>query len=685
MTATAAQRELDLRERGRTAFDRGAFEEACALFQQGTEVAPGRPWSWLWLARARLKLGDRPASYTAIRRALEAQPLQVHSTWHLVRLLRGDGQPRECISLVRDLCQAHKSNPDVLRRAAQTLLDLGAYESVKEVAGDLLALDGEDEVGLAAKATALAKLGEHDVADAVIAACLESDGPSSRRAAAAYYVARGDSAKAWAALAPLTAQEAGAVLLHRVAQVLRRMGDLTAAQQAFLRAAEVHRDEAGERRWADTVAGEIAVLSGAWSAVPSKVAKITPVPGRVLHIVGKARSHVQSGYTLRTHYIAQSQQHEALDPHVVTQLGFPWDLGVRQAALVVDVEGVPYYHLLPVDGTVPHRPDDRLSMNAGHLASLMRLVSPAILHAASDFRNALLALSAGRAFGIPVVYEVRGFWEETWLSKQELGSTDSEAYRWRRERELECMLRADAVVTLSEGMKDEIVARGVPAHRVTIVPNAVDVEQFVPTGRNEELAAALGLSSGAVVLGYISSFTAYEGIRYLIQAVAHLAARRLPVRALLVGDGDEMGALRTLAAELGIEDRVVFTGRVPHTAVLDHYGLIDIFVVPRTNDRVSHMVTPLKPYEAMATQRALIVSGVSALRGMVEEGVTAEVFRPEDAVDLADVAERLVRDAGLRRKLGENARSWVCENRTWTRNAQAYLALYRSLGVEPCA
>jgi glycosyltransferase involved in cell wall biosynthesis/tetratricopeptide (TPR) repeat protein len=685
MTASVAGRELSLRQQGRAALDSGAVEEACAFFQQGADVAPGRPWSWLWLARARLKLGDRPASYAAIRRALEAQPLQVHSTWHLVHLLRGDGRPGECISLIRDLCQAHQSDADVLRRGAQTLLDLGAYESVKEVAGQLLALDGEDEVGVAAKATALAKLGEHDVAEAFIAARLESDGPASRRAAGSYYVGRGDSAKAWGILAPLRAEEAGAVLLHRVAQGLRRTGHLTAAQQAFLRAAEVHQDEAGERRWADTVAGEIAVLTGAWSAVPRKAGKITPVARRVLHLVGKAGSHVQSGYTLRTHYIAQSQQRAGLDPHVVTQLGFPWDQGVRQAALARDVDGVPYHHLLPVDGAVPHRPDDRLSVNIEHLASLVRLMSPAILHAASDFRNALLALSAGRAVGIPVVYEVRGFWEETWLSKQDLGSTDSEAYQWRRERELECMLGADAVVTLAEGMKDEIVARGVPDHRVTIVPNAVDVKQFVPTERNEVLAAALGLPREDVVLGYVSSFTAYEGIRYLIEAVAYLAGRGLPVRALLVGDGDEMGALRALAAELGIEDRVVFTGRVPHTAVLDHYGLIDIFVVPRTNDRVSHMVTPLKPYEAMATQRALIVSGVAALRGMVEEGVTAEVFQPEDAMDLADVAERLVRDPGRRRKLGENARSWVSENRTWTRNAEAYLSLYRSLGVEPCA
>ena len=225
------------------------------------------------------------------------------------------------------------------------------------------------------------------------------------------------------------------------------------------------------------------------------------------------------------------------------------------------------------------------------------------------------------------------------------------------------------------------MTRGVDPERITIIPNAVDTDAFTPIDRNPKTAEKLGLKVEDVVLGYISSFSAYEGIRYLIEAIARLAARGLPVRGLLVGDGSEMASLKTLAADLGVEDRIVFTGRVPHDQVLTYYGLIDIFVVPRTDDRVSHMVTPLKPYEAMATGRALIVSDVAALRGMVEPGVNAEIFRPEDAGHLADVATPLVTDEGLRRKMGENARSWVCEHRTWARNGRSYQELYARLGV----
>jgi glycosyltransferase involved in cell wall biosynthesis len=230
-------------------------------------------------------------------------------------------------------------------------------------------------------------------------------------------------------------------------------------------------------------------------------------------------------------------------------------------------------------------------------------------------------------------------------------------------------------------MRDVIAERGVPADRIAVVPNAVDVDEFTPLPRDAALAAEVGLSDEDVVLGYISSFAAYEGIRYLIEATAHLAERGLPVRTLLVGDGEEMSALRTQVATLGLEDRVLFTGRVPHGRVQAYYSLIDIFVVPRTDDRVSHLVTPLKPYEAMAMERALVVSGVTALKGMVEQGVTAEVFQPEDARDLADVAERLVRDGERRRVLGRQARAWVAANRTWTSNARCYVELYERLGA----
>jgi glycosyltransferase involved in cell wall biosynthesis len=374
------------------------------------------------------------------------------------------------------------------------------------------------------------------------------------------------------------------------------------------------------------------------------------------------------------------QQAVGLEPHVATQYGFPLTIGVEDAPGSHLVDGVPHHHFLPADGRVPARPDERLTAGLEALAGLLPEVRPAVLHAASDYQNALLALRLGELFEVPVVYEVRGFWEESWLARSDRDG-GSETYRWRQERDTECMERADAIVTLSEGMADEIASRGIDRSRITLVPNGVDIERFVPVSRDAELARRWGIEPDDVTLGYVSTLWPYEGIDVLLRAAAALVARGLPVRVVIVGEGEAFAELQQLAVDLGVRERVAFTGRVPHAEVLSYYGLIDVFVVPRRDDRVAHLVTPLKPLEAMATGRAMVVSGVAALRGMVEEGVTAEVFRPEDVEDLARVAEALVSDPLRRAQLGAAARAWVVEHRGWDRLARSYADLYRRFGA----
>jgi glycosyltransferase involved in cell wall biosynthesis len=226
------------------------------------------------------------------------------------------------------------------------------------------------------------------------------------------------------------------------------------------------------------------------------------------------------------------------------------------------------------------------------------------------------------------------------------------------------------------------VARGIDPDRVTVVPNAVDVDRFTPRERDARLAARLGLPADVPVLGYVSTLNGYEGIRYLIEAGAMLRDRGRDVRMLLVGEGEERSALEAHARGLGLADgTVVFTGRVPHDEVLDYYSLIDVFVVPRTADRVSRLVTPLKPYEAMAMQLPLVVSGVDALREIVAQGETGFVFEPESAVSLADTVEPLLDDPEARARVGRQAREWVATKRTWRHNAATYVELYRRLGA----
>jgi glycosyltransferase involved in cell wall biosynthesis len=374
------------------------------------------------------------------------------------------------------------------------------------------------------------------------------------------------------------------------------------------------------------------------------------------------------------------QRTHGLEPHVVTRFGFPLTVGVDDAPATHELDGVVYHHLVPADGRMPARADDRMTAGLERLASLVEEVRPVVLHAASDFENATLALRLGELYHLPVVYEVRGFWEEGWLADSDR-DRGSDAYRLSQERDTECMLRSDALVTLSEGMAAAIVERGIDRSRITVVPNGVDVDRFTPLPRDAELARRWGIRPDDVTIGYISRFTAYEGVRFLLAAAERLIGQGLPVRVVLVGDGSDLASLKQQASDLGIRDRVAFTGQIPHEEILDYYGLIDIFVVPRADKRVSHLVTPLKPIEAMATGRALIVSGVDALRSMVREGITAEVFRAGDASHLADVAGALVRDPGRRGSLGVAARAWVVENRSWSHVTRSYLDVYRRIGA----
>ncbi len=402
----------------------------------------------------------------------------------------------------------------------------------------------------------------------------------------------------------------------------------------------------------------------------------TTHPGRVLHLVTDALPTTSAGYTIRTHEIAIAQRAAGLDPHVVSRCGFPVTQGHLDGRALVTLDGLPYHRLLP--WAMPGRADAAAELGSELAAALTGRLRPAVLHAASNFANARLALALRERFGLPVVYEVRGFWEDTWLSRHpELAG--SEQYLGDRELETQCMLDADLVVTLGEAMRDEIVARGVPAGKVLIVPNAVREEFLTPLPDATGLRDELGLRPEEYVVGEVSSLTPYEGIGTLLAATEILRARGVPARALIVGDGPERAALQRQAARLG--EAAVFTGRVPAAKVRQFHALLDIFVVPRTPDRVCQLVTPLKPIEAMASGLCVVTSEVKALAEIVKHEVTGMQTVTQDPVSLADCLERLLYSPDIRRKLGDNARAWVAQDRTWARNAARYQDAYARLGA----
>jgi glycosyltransferase involved in cell wall biosynthesis len=431
---------------------------------------------------------------------------------------------------------------------------------------------------------------------------------------------------------------------------------------------------------------ELRVLDPAWrpSLAPRGAVGIrrAPVKRRVLHLLTNSLPYAQAGYTVRSQQVALAQLANGLDPHMATRASFPANVGASANRGVEDVDGVPYHRLRPdLDPQSP--PDVIATETARAAADLIGELRPALLQPTTNHLNAQVALALRERFGLPVVYEVRGFLEETWLARLGPGAAAGDRYRAARVVETAAMREADAVVTLSETMRREILGRGdIEEDAVVVVPNGVDVERFVPGPRDETLAASLGIGSDDPVVGYISGLNAYEGIVYLIRALALLRDRGRRVRLLIVGDGEERSNLVAAARELGLDDgTAIFAGRVPYSDILRYYRTIDIFVVPRTSDRVTQLVTPLKPFEAMAMEKALVVSGVDALTEIVDNGHTGVTFVAEDAVSLANTIEPLLDDANARQALGAAARAWVTEHRTWDVAGKRYLELYRRLGV----
>jgi glycosyltransferase involved in cell wall biosynthesis len=346
------------------------------------------------------------------------------------------------------------------------------------------------------------------------------------------------------------------------------------------------------------------------------------------------------------------------------------------------VDGIRHHRLDLGPGYSPSSPlDQQLTDHAWLAARVAREERPAVIHAASGFRGfdaALVGLALARHLDRPLVYEVRSFLETTWSGDLERSET-GEHYQRRYATETRCMQAADVVVTIADAMRDDIVGRGIPAERVHVIPNGVDAERFEPEPRDPDLVRRYGLE-GRTVFGYISTLDhPREGQELLVEATSRLLARGRNVTCMIVGDGRRRAELEALARRAGVGDAVRFTGRVPHDQIRAHYALLDIFVVPRRNDRASRFVTPLKPFEAMAMARPLVVANLPALVEIAAPGERGLAFAHEDAAALADAIETLIDQPDLGRQMGEAGRRWVIAERTWGRNGQRYRDIYADL------
>ena len=276
------------------------------------------------------------------------------------------------------------------------------------------------------------------------------------------------------------------------------------------------------------------------------------------------------------------------------------------------------------------------------------------------------------------MYEVRGLWEITRASRQP-NWHGSEQYLFVEKMEANAAKDATAVICITQALADEMVRRGVDRDKITLVHNGVHVDRFMPREPDSTLAKELGIDN-QIVIGYVGSIVGYEGLNMLVEAAEKLQQRDiLNFTILIIGDGAALESLEDQVSASPASRHFIFTGRVPHEDVERYYSLIDIAPFPRLSQPVTEMVSPLKPFEAMAMEKLVIASNVAALEEIVNDGVTGLLFDKDDPESLTEALVKSIQDSKLRKKLGKNARQWVVENRDWKVLSQKVTQLYDSL------
>ncbi|MFD2167336.1 TIGR04063 family PEP-CTERM/XrtA system glycosyltransferase [Thalassotalea euphylliae] len=397
---------------------------------------------------------------------------------------------------------------------------------------------------------------------------------------------------------------------------------------------------------------------------------------KVLHVLDHSIP-LHSGYTFRTRSILKQQHALGIETCHVTS---PKHGNVEEE--IEEVDGLTFYRSAKPAGVLSKLPVlNQLSFVSPMEKRILDVIekeNPDIIHAHSPALNGLAALKAAKKKGIPVVYEIRAFWEDAAVDHGTCKEGDLR-YKMTRSLESHVVKHADAVTTICQGLKNDLIGRGVADSKLTVIPNAVNVEQFEKISEKDiEMVEQLNLE-GKQVLGFIGSFYAYEGLDLLVKAMPQIIKQMPNAFLLLVGGGPQEANLKAQVNQLGLQDRVRFTGRVPHSEVGKYYSLVDLLVYPRKSMRLTELVTPLKPLEAMAQTRLFLASDVGGHHELITDNETGFLFKAGDV----DALVRKVFDIFNREAawpvLRENGRNYVENVRNWKNSVSNYLPVYQRL------
>lgn len=395
---------------------------------------------------------------------------------------------------------------------------------------------------------------------------------------------------------------------------------------------------------------------------------------KILHVLDHSLP-LHSGYTFRSQSLFRAQRGMGFEPVIVTSPKHEADLKA-QAPRREEINGFTYYRSgatrqfpVPFAGELW-----LMHVLSRRILEVAKIEQPDVIHAHSPVLNAIPALWAGRKLGLPVVYEIRAFWEDAAVDH---GTYAEGSWKYKLTQTIETMVctRADQVAILCDGLKQDLVRRHIPAQKITPVFNGVDIDDFQPGAVDGEYQRQWQLA-GKKVIGFIGSFYRYEGLDLLVKAFARIAKEDQDAVLLLVGGGPMEEELARLVAGLELGKRVVMPGRIPHERVPGVYAMIDVLAYPRHSMRLTELVTPLKPLEAMAMGKVLVASDVGGHKELIRHGETGLLFKAGDEAALAGELKRLLKDGELRETLQRQGRDWVARNHTWEKTTAVYRDIY---------
>ncbi|WP_439634881.1 glycosyltransferase, partial [Glycocaulis sp.] len=298
-----------------------------------------------------------------------------------------------------------------------------------------------------------------------------------------------------------------------MARFLTRRGDVTEARALIERLRA--REDAQGREDVLKIA-QLIDKKFLWENAEAELARLgapgesafEPDSGKAIYFLHNALPYASAGYATRSHGICLGLIKAGIQVVPATRPGFPHDLDLGPSVPEVipptlEIDGVTYIYNT-VFGRPEHTEPEYIHKTADEFEKLIRQVRPAVVHAASNYMTGFPALIAARRCGVPFIYEARGFWEITRASREPAFRRSSQ-FRGMARLEAVCAREADAAITLTSAMKDELIERGVDEGQITLVHNSVDAARFLPQARDEALAAKLGVPAGVPVIGYIGS------------------------------------------------------------------------------------------------------------------------------------------------------------------------------------